>query len=99
MTVKDDGLAACNKSARQTEMIKKEICKIFKKNNLKVTIEANHKTVNFVDVTINVATGEYKPYIKPNNVPLYVHTESNDTKSIIKNIPQYINKRLSARST
>ena len=96
---RDDGLAVCNKSARQTEMIKKEICKIFKENNLKITIEANHKTVNFLDVTMNLTTGEYKPYIKPNNVPLYVHRESNHPPNIIKNIPENISKRLSAISS
>ena len=66
-------------------MIKKEICKIFKENNLKITIEANHKTVNFLDVTMNLTTGEYKPYIKPNNVPVYIHRESNHPLDIIKN--------------
>jgi len=72
---RDDGLAVCNKSARQTEVIKREICKIFKKNNLKITKEANHKAVNFLDFTMNLITNEYKPYIKPNSVPLYVHRE------------------------
>ena len=48
--------AFCNKNERQTEPIKKETCNIFKKNNLKVTTEANHKTVQF-----------FKCHIKPND--------------------------------
>ena len=34
-------LATCNKTARETENIKKEICKIFEENKLNITIEAN----------------------------------------------------------
>jgi hypothetical protein len=33
--------------------------------------------------------------MKPNNKPLYVHSESNHPPSIIRNIPISINKRLS----
>ena len=40
---RDDGLATCNKTARETENIKKEICKIFAENKLNITIEANKK--------------------------------------------------------
>ena len=80
-------------------MIKREMCKIFKENNLKITIEANHKTVNFLDVTMNLTTGEYKHYIKLNSVPLYVHRDSNHPQNIIRNIPENINKRLSAISS
>ena len=37
--------------------------------------------------------------MKPNNTPLYVHKESNHPPNIIKNIPESINKRLSAISS
>lgn len=92
---RDDGLAISKKTPRQTENIKKEICAIFSKNNLKITIEANKKSVDFLDITLDLTTGMYKPYMKPNNTPLYVHKDSNHPPSIIKNIPININKRLS----
>ena len=38
---RDDGLAVCNKTPQQIEQIKKQICKVFSNNNLKITIEAN----------------------------------------------------------
>ena len=41
----------------------------------------------------------FKPYMKPNDVPLYVHKNSNHPPSITKNIPEAINKRLSALSS
>ena len=37
----------------------------------------------------------HKPYMKPNNTPLYVHKQSKHPPNIIKNIPERINRRLS----
>ena len=71
----------------------------FRKNNLKVTIEANMKTVDFLDINMDLRTGVHKPYMKPNNTPLYVNKKSNHPPSIIKNIPESINKRLSTISS
>ena len=39
------------------------------------------------------------PYTKPNNVPLYIHKESNHPPIITKNLPKSINKRLSEISS
>jgi hypothetical protein len=39
------------------------------------------------------------PYTKPNNVPRYVHNKSNHPPTILKNIPESINKRLSEISS
>ena len=95
----DDGLAAVKGTPRQTEKVKKEICSIFNQNKLKITIEANRKCVNFLDVTLDLRTGIYSPYMKPNEIPIYVHKHSNHPPSIIKNIPASINQRLSIISS
>ena len=47
------------------------------------------------DVQMNLRTGVHKPFMKPNNTPLYVHNKSNHPPNIIKNIPESINRRLS----
>ena len=97
---RDDGLAICrNKTARQIELIKKNICKIFANNNLRITIEANKTTINFLDITMKLSTGSYSPFMKPNNTPLYVHKDSNHPPCITRNIPESINKRLSKISS
>ena len=96
---KDDGLALCDKTPRQAENIKKEICKIFKESNLKITIKADLKIVDFLDFTMDLKTGEHKPYTKPNNTSLYVHKQSNHPPNTIKNIPKSINRRLSVISS
>ena len=96
---RDDGLAVLDQTPQKIEKIKKEICKVFAKNNLRITIEANKKVVNFLDVTLDLTTQTYKPYSKPTTTPLYVHSKSNHPPCIIKNIPEAINKRLSEISS
>ena len=57
------------------------------------------KIINFLNVTVNLSTGKYQPYSKPNNVPLYVNNKSNHPPNILRNIPLSINKRLSQISS
>ena len=61
-------------------------------------MEANKKIVNFLDITLDLTRNLFKPYMKPNNPLLYVHRESNHPPSILNNIPESINKRLSELS-
>ena len=91
----DDGLLVCDLTARQAENLKKKLCKIFKDNGLSVTVEANAKKVNFLDIHFDLTTSTYSPYMKPNDCPVYVHSQSNHPKSILENIPKSVNRRLS----
>ena len=68
---------------------------IFAKNELKITIKANKKVVNFLDVTFDLNTGKFKPNSKPTNTPLYVHNKWNHPPSRRKNIPESVNRRVS----
>ena len=92
---RDDGLAISQGPPRTTEHIKKQICKLFADKKLKITIEANKKVVNYLDVTLDLNTGKHYPFMKPGNVPSYVHAKSNHPPNIIKRIPENINQRLS----
>ena len=92
---RDDGLVISELTPRDTENAKKAICETFKSYNLSITIEANLKVVNFLDIQLDIEKGMYKPYIKPNDRPNYVHSLSNHPPGIIRNIPISINKRLS----
>ena len=96
---RDDGIAAFKAKPREMEKIKKGICKVFRDNNLKITVEANTTKVNFLDVTLDLRSEKFYPYMKEGNIPLYVHKESNHPPSILKNIPKSINKRLSEISS
>lgn len=66
---RDDGLAVVQQTPRATKTIKKEICKIFRKCDLKITIEANKNVVNFLDVTLDLNTEKFKPYFTPMKHP------------------------------
>ena len=83
------------KSPREIENIKKRICKVFSDNNLKITIEANKECVNNLDITLDLRSSSYKPYMKPGNTPLHVNHHSNHPPSVLRGIPDVINKRLS----
>ena len=92
---RDDGLGITKASPHQTEKTKKDLCNIFWKHGLKITIKANKQIVNFLDVSLNLSDGMHMPFIKPNNIPLYINKKSNHPPRIINNIPQSINRRLS----
>ena len=98
---RDDGLAISNATPRVTENIKKEICRVFNQNGLRITIEANKQIINFLDVTFNLSNSTYQPFTKPNTTLQYVHRESNHPPITTKNIhvPAGINKRLSSLSS
>ena len=69
--------------------------KIFKKTSLRITIQANLKVVNFLDITLNLNNGKYHPYRKPNDKPVYIHKQCNLPPNIIKNLPDSISRRVS----
>ena len=60
---RDHGLATTNTTLRDTENIKKEICRIFKRNGLRITIKANKKIISLLDVTFNLNNSTFIPFI------------------------------------
>lgn len=53
---RDDGLAVGKATPKKIEKTKQEISDIFKSNGPKITIEANKKTTNFPDVTLDLTS-------------------------------------------
>ena len=92
---RDDGLVAFNKTPREIENIKKHICRTFNDHNLKLTIEANKKCVNYLDITLDLRSGSHKPFTKPGNIPQYINRHSNHPPSVLRSVPEAINRRLS----
>ena len=66
---------------------------------LNMVIKANHQVLDFLDVTLDLTSGEYRPYNKPNNTPLYVHKESNHPPTVLNQIPKIVERRLSDLSS
>ena len=64
---RDDGLIILrNLNGQQIDKKRKTIIKIFKDIGFSIDIQANLKEVDFVDVTLNLQNGTYRPYKKPN---------------------------------
>ena len=97
---RDDGLILLKGTrGRLADQTRKKLHHLFEQFDLKITAEVSHQTVNFLDITLNLADGSYKPYRKPNNQPLYINSHSNHPPPIIKQLPVSINKRISRLSS
>ena len=97
---RDDGLAIFkNVSGSKAEKHKKDIQKLFKDNQLNMTIQCNLKIVNYLDVTFNLSNATYRPFGKIANEITYIHKESNHPPSILRQIPPSIESRLSKHSS
>ena len=95
---RDDGLMAVGSSPKEIERISQEVQKIYRKEGLRITIEANRKVVPFLDLKLDIANRTYEPYLKEGNQPMYVNTQSNHPPAVIKAIPTGINHRLAQLS-
>ena len=92
---RDDGLAIMkDATGHDADRTRKQIIQIFQAHGLKITIETNKKIVDYLDVTLNLATGTFQPYRKPNSTPLYVDVRSCHPPQVLRQIPIGINKRL-----
>ena len=97
---RDDGLAVFKHvSGPQNEKIKKEFQKIFVENGLNIVIKCNMKIVDYLDVTLNLNDGSFKPFRKPDDETNYIHVDSDHPPNIIKQLPISIEKRLSSLSS
>ena len=96
---RDDGLVVLrNMNARGIDKIRKIIIKMFKDVGFHFEIKTNLKQVEFLDITLNLITGLYTPYKKPNDNFLYINTSSNHPSQVIKQLTNSINKRLCENS-
>ena len=87
---RDDGICALKGNKSTVDNIRKELLKIFKHDiGLQVDIPSTcpAKSVNYLDLNMNLTTGLYAPYRKPQNEPLFIHKDSNHPPNIKKEIP------------
>ena len=97
---RDDGLLYDRLSGRQMEKLRQKIHEMFDDHKLGITVETNLKVVNYLDVTMSLEDGTYKPYRKDNNaVPVYIHKDSNHAPSVKRGLCQMISNRISDLSS
>ena len=93
---RDDGLCVIDHAnGPKLDRLRKDIIKLFKDEDLNITIETNLSVTDFLDVTLDLNTGKFYPYRKPNNKPMYINSNSNHPPSIVKQLPIIVNKRIS----
>ena len=93
---RDNGLALFkNINGHGADKIPKEFHQLFKENGLSLEIECNLKTVNYIDITLDLNTGTYKPYRKPNDETLSIYVKSDHPANILKQLPISFETRLS----
>ena len=73
---RDNGAALTTLPPKEAKQLKNKTVKVFKAQGLDITIKANLKCINFLDVEVDLVTGTHKPYTKPNNTLLYIDIDS-----------------------
>ena len=58
---RDDGLGVTSMRPRQVEKMKQKMCRIFQGFDLKITIDVNHRIVNFLGVTFDLILSILNP--------------------------------------
>ena len=93
---RDDGLTVTKIARGEKEKFKAGITRIFEREGLKITT-SDHltKSVDFLDATMHLNTGQHEPYRKDGPPPVYINRLSNHPPVIIRNLPSMIEKRVS----
>ena len=79
--------------------IKKSLQRTFKDFGLETVAESYLRIVNYLDVTLNLNNGSFRPCHKPDDIIQYINKESNHPSNLIKHLPASIEKRLSNNSS
>ena len=97
---RDDGLIVFNDATGpKTDRIRKDITEIFKSEGLKITTKTNTSTTNFLDITLHLENDQFCPRRKPNDMPTYINVSSNHPRTVIKQLPKMISRRISDLSS
>ena len=72
--------------------------KLFKKSNLNLEMRCNLKTVDYVNRRFDLDTGIYKPYKKMDNFRWFINKTSNQSTTVLKQIPKSVSRRISSNS-
>ena len=83
-----------NSSGPEIERERKQIIQIFKICGLNITIRTNLKTVDFLDVRLDLINSIYQLHRKPNSETVYINKHSNHSPNILKELPKGINKQI-----
>ena len=96
---RDDGLMALKATGRQLDKIRKKLHEKFGEFGLKIiAVIPKTNMVEYLDLKLNLNDRTFRPYKKPLDNPVYIHSQSNHPPAVTKTIPKNINDRISMRS-
>ena len=96
---RDDFISVVEVSGPQVERLRKNLFKFFEQYKLKVTIEANVKKADFLDISMDLESGIHRPFRKEDTIPTYINVQSNHPPHIKNNLPRMISERISKLSS
>ena len=82
----------CQYLKTQLETIKKSLQKTFKDFVLEIVAQSNLRIANYLDVTLNLNDGSFRPCDKPDDIIQYINKEFNHPPNLIKHLPASIEK-------
>ena len=92
---RDDGIIYTPESnGPKTSSIQKKIIRAFKLLCLRIQIASNLKIIDFLDVTLNLNNGTFKPFSKNDSAPRHINISSNHPWSVLRQIPNAVNQRI-----
>ena len=93
----DDGIIFIpDRNGHKTSM---KIIRAFKLIDLQIEIVSNLKIVDFLDVAHNLNNGTFKPFSKSNSTPTYININTNYSRSLLKQIPNALNRKINRLSS
>ena len=96
----DDGIIYIpDSNGPKTSSIQKKIIRAFKLLGLRIQIASNLKIVDFLDVTLNLDNGTFKPFSKNNSAPRYIDVSSNHPRLVLRQIANAVNVRINKLSS
>ena len=96
----DDGIIYIpDSNGPKISSIQKKIIRAFQLLGLRIQIASNLKIVDFLDVTLNLNNGTFKPFSKNDSAPRYINISSNDPRSVLRQIPNAVNQRINKLSS
>lgn len=96
---RDDGLLMLRMGKRQMEILRQKLVKLFGENGFTIEVKHSVKSIEFLDVQMDITTNTHRPYKKPIDKIKYVHKDSNHPPAVIKQIPRTVEDRLSMLSS
>ena len=97
---RDDLIAVVRTTGRGCDNMIKVLHRKFEEwFKLKITCEGNIQIADFLDVSMNLEDGSYRPFRKNDDIPVFISNESNHAPHVKKSLSNMISRRVSDLSS